>query len=305
MSKPLFIWAGGKNKMLKHYIPLLKKAFEGIDVFDLKKKMHPENYVEPFFGGGAMFIYIMKTYKPKGVYINDINPDIMSIYECIRDYYDEFLKRVEELEKKYLLCSFEEGARNEDRRDFYFKTREAYAFDYKKWSKPYESATLYFLMKTGFNGIFQINKNTNNRYGTPCGLLNQTKQVFDREVVKWWHESLQNVNITSGDWKENTPDVLNAFYFFDPPYRDSFADYGNSFGDDQLIELIDFADSKDKSFVCNRDSSDGWFENHKKSMKMKTFDITYTAGRRKKIEKDGKTSYEAKKAKEVLLWHMN
>jgi len=25
----------------------------------------------------------------------------------------------------------------------------------------------------------------------------------------------------------------------------------------------------------------------------------------KKIEKDGKTSYEAKKAKEVLLWHMN
>jgi len=34
---------------------------------------------------------------------------------------------------------------------------------------------------------------------------------------------------------------------------------------------------------------------------MQLFDITYTAGRRKKT----KEGYEAKKAKEVLLWHMN
>ena len=42
-------------------------------------------------------------------------------------------------------------------------------------------------------------------------------------------------------------------------------------------------------------------DKEKKSMNIKTFDVTYTAGRRKKT-KDG---YEAKKAKEVLLWHMN
>ena len=139
-------------------------------------------------------------------------------------------------------------------------------------------------MKIGFNGIFQINKNTNNRYGTPCGLLNQKDKIFDRPVVKWWNNVLQKVNISSGDWKTNTPDIQDAFYFFDPPYRDSFADYGNGFNDEQLMELIDFADSKNKSFVCNRDSSDGWFEKQKKSMSIKKFDITYTAGRRKKTE---------------------
>ena len=294
MTKPLFIWAGGKNKMLKHYLPKLDKAYEGSDLLTSKDKMYPENYVEPFFGGGAMFIYMMRRYKPKA-YINDINPDIISIYECIKSHYDEFEERITELEQKYIPKT------KDERRKFYFNTRKEYAFDYEKWSKPCEAATLYFLMKTGFNGIFQINKNTNNRYGTPCGLLNHKDKVFDRKVIEWWKENLQNVNITSGDWKENTPDVPNAFYFFDPPYRDSFADYGNSFGDDQLIELIDFADSKDKAFVCNRDSEDGWFENHKKSMEMETFDITYTAGRRKKTEK----GFEAKKAKEVLLWHMN
>jgi|TARA_B110000211_G_C13967542_1_gene503446 DNA adenine methylase len=285
MSKPLFIWAGGKNKMLKHYIPILPSPLE----------MSIKSYVEPFFGGGAMFIHIMKHHQPKEVYINDINPDIVSIYECIKNNYNEFLKRVIDLETQYLPMNME------DRRKFFFKIRHDHAYEYENWSKPYESATLYFLMKTAFNGIFQINQNTNNRYGTPCGLLNQKDKVFDRDVVKWWNNVLQKVNISSGDWKTNTPDIQDAFYFFDPPYRDSFADYGNSFGDEQLKELIKFADGKDKSFVCNRDSSDGWFDKEKKSMNIRTFDITYTAGRRKKT-KDG---YQAKKAKEVLLWHMN
>jgi len=283
MSKPLFIWAGGKNKMLKHYIPILPSPLE----------MSIKSYVEPFFGGGAMFIHMVKTQRLENVWINDINADIISIYSSIKNNYDEFLQRVIELESQYIPMNMD------DRRKLFFDIRNQHAYDYESWSKPYESATLYFLMKTGFNGIFQINKNTNNRYGTPCGLLNQKDKVFDRGVVKWWNEILQNVNIKSGDWKD-VPDIDDAFYFFDPPYRDSFADYGNSFGDEQLIELIDFADSKDKSFVCNRDSSDGWFENHKKSMNIQTFDITYTAGRRKKTE-DG---FQAKKAKEVLLWNM-
>ena len=284
MSKPLFTWAGGKNKMLKHYIPILPSRLETTI----------ESYVEPFFGGGAMFIHIMETHKPKTVYINDINEDVMSIYRCIKDNYDEFLKRVTDLESKYLPMNID------DRRKFFFDVRSDHAFEYEKWTKPFESGTLYFLMKTAFNGIYQINKNTNIRYGTPCGLLKHKDKVFDRDVVKWWNDALQTVNILSGDWKD-VPSIDDAFYFFDPPYRDSFADYGNGFDDDQLKELIEFADGKNKSFVCNRDSSDGWFEDNRKTMNMKLFDVTYTAGRRKKTE-DG---FEAKKAKEVLLWHMN
>ena len=43
--KPLFIWAGGKSKMMKHYAPLFPSRFDT----DIK------SYSEPFFGGGAMF----------------------------------------------------------------------------------------------------------------------------------------------------------------------------------------------------------------------------------------------------------
>lgn len=280
--KPLFIWAGGKTKVLKHYAPFLPSSSSF------------SNYYEPFFGGGAMFVYVMNTYKPKNVVINDINADIISIYRCIKENYDEFIQRLNELEDQYIPLD------KEDRKKLYFDVRHQHAYDYESWSKPVESATLYFLMKTGFNGIYQLNQNTNGRYGTPAGLLNQKDTVYDRQVMLWWKNALQNVTIKSGDWKDCVTDDPDAFFFFDPPYRDSFADYGNGFGDDALLELIDFCDRQNKVFLANR-ADDDWFAGKCKSLNVHHFDITYTAGRRKKTE-DG---YAAKKAREILLYKMN
>lgn len=275
------MWAGGKNKMLKHYERYLPTSLFNV-----------ESYCEPFFGGGAMFIYMMKNCNLTYARINDINSDIISIYKSIRDNYDEFTNRVDELEEQYLPLS------KDDRKKLYFDIRHKHAYDFESWSKPVESATLYFLMKTGFNGIFQINKNTNGRYGTPAGLLNQTDKVYDREVVKWWHDALQITDIMSVDWKEAVQDCPEkTFFFFDPPYRESFADYGKGFTDEQLIELIEFCDQQSHVMLANRDDSN-WFAEQNHSLQQDHFDVFYTAGRRKKTE-DG---HEAKKAREILLY---
>ena len=297
-SKPLFTWAGGKNKMLKHYLPLMPDDING--------------YCEPFFGGGAMFIHVMQNYEPKNVVINDINPDIVRIYDCIKNNYDEFIRRLNFLESEYIPKSGptedSEGKlqRRCERWHYFMDVREEHAYDHKKWSKPEEAATLYFLMKVGFNGIFQINKNTNKRYGTPPGLMNQKNVVYDRDVVEWWHQALQNVDILSGNW-DKACYLDDAFYFFDPPYRDSFADYGNAFSDDELLKLIKFSDNQKQVFLANRDEGDGWFEKNKLSLDMTTFPITYTAGRRKKVTKkdmfgEEEEVFEAKPATEVLLY---
>jgi DNA adenine methylase len=233
----------------------------------------------------------MNTYKPKNVFINDINADIISIYRCIKENYDEFIERLNDLESQYIPLD------KPDRKELYSDVRHQHAYDYESWSKPFESATLYFLMKTGFNGIYQLNQNTNGRYGTPAGLLNQKDVVYDRQVMVWWHNALQNATITSGDWSDSVNDDPDAFFFFDPPYRDSFADYGNGFGDDSLLKLIDFCDRQSKVFLANR-ADDNWFDDKCKSLNAHYFNITYTAGRRKKTE-DG---YEAKKAREILLY---
>ena len=277
--KPLFMWAGGKKKMLKHYLPYMPQTVD--------------TYCEPFFGGGAMFIHVMDKYKPTTTYINDINEDIVRIYRMIKEHHDEFLSIMTKYESDYLPLS------KPDRKTFYFDLRHQHAYDYKEWNEVKEAATLYFLMKTGFNGIYQLNKNTNGRYGTPSGLLNQRDKVFNRGVLKWWEEALQNATITSCDWSESVQDV-DGFFFFDPPYRDSFADYGNGFTDEDLSKLIDFSKDKKDVFLANR-ADDDWFETRTSGMSYEYFPVTYTAGR-KKITEDG---FEAKPSREILLYNIS
>jgi len=280
--KPLFIWAGGKNKMLKHYLPIMPKQVD--------------TYVEPFFGGGAMFCHIVQNYSPKKLVINDVNADIVRIYNSIKNDLPEFLVKLDSY------CSVYLPMNKEDRKKYYFEVRHEHAYDYDKWSEAEEAATLYFLMKTGFNGIFQINKNTNGRYGTPAGLLNQTDKVYEIDVVNWWNKALQNTEIMSGDWKEclkQVPDEDNTFVFLDPPYRDSFTSYGQTFGDEEQEKLIKYVRSRKLStaFLCNRDAEDGWFEERLGKLIMDKFPVTYTAGRRKQTDE----GFEAKQATEVLI----
>jgi DNA adenine methylase len=278
--KPLFIWAGGKNKMLKHYKPFIPK--------------NVLSYCEPFFGGGAMFIHVVEKYAPKELIINDINSDIIRIYKTIKSDCNNFISVMDELSEEYL--PLDKAAR----KDYYYSLRHKHAYDYVSWDSTREAAVLYFLMKTGFNGIFQLNINTNNRYGTPSGLLNQKDKVYEKDVVEWWNKTLQNTTILSGNWKDSVSyieDKEDSFIFLDPPYRGSFTSYGQEFGDDKQRELISYVQSQKQStvFLCNRDVNDGFYNDI--NLKIDKFDITYTAGRRKKTE-DG---FEAKPAIELLI----
>ena len=273
MIKPIFIWAGGKNKMLKHYVDLMPH--------------HVETYSEPFFGGGAMFLYVMKRYQPKQVFINDINEGIINIYKHIKRDLGAFCILMDKYSAEFLPLS------KPDRKEYYYNLRGENAWDYQKWSSLEKSVVLYFLMKTGFNGIWQINKNTNNRYGTPSGLLNQKDKVYDKENLEQWNHILNATDsvITSYDWKEIP---MGDFTFYDPPYRDSFANYNTSFPDSETEELIRKVENGKNVWLCNRDSNDGFFDNRKTTVYR--FPVTYTAGRRKKTE----NGFEAKKATEIL-----
>lgn len=277
--KPLVMWAGGKTKMIKNYTEMIPKNIE--------------SYCEPFVGGGAMFIYIKQEHNPKNIVLNDIYEPLINIYKSIRDDVDKFISNVNALQEKYIALETKEK-----RKEFYYKVRSKHAWDFKDMTKTQEAAFLFFLMKTGFNGILQINKNTNGRYGTPAGLMNQKEVVYDKENVMWWHEALQGVELKNGNWEnavKGLPD--NTFYFFDPPYRASFADYGNSFNDEELSKLIYFAEEQNRVIVCNRDDEE-YFTNLSTTLNKTFFPVTYTAGRRKKVE----NGYEAKKATEVALW---
>jgi|TARA_Y100000310_G_scaffold337771_1_gene425726 DNA adenine methylase len=275
--KPLFIWAGGKSRLLKHYAPYWPK--------DIK------TYSEPFFGGGAVFIYMVQNYDLQEVWINDINKDLINIYQTVKSDVGSFIKLMDNYSKRYLPLI------KEDRKKYYFDLRHENAFCFDKWNTTEQATALYFLMKTGFNGIWQINKNTNERFGTPSGLLNQKNKVYDKDNVLEWNEILntRQVNIHSLDWAEIP---LGDFTFYDPPYRGSFTSYGTSFPDSETEKLIKVVENNSNVWLTNRDIGDGFFDNRK--CHRFSFDVTYTAGRRKKLA-DG--TFVAKPAREVLLIH--
>jgi DNA adenine methylase len=305
--KPLFMWAGGKNKMLKKY--------QAVDALPEKYN----RYLEPFMGGGAMFIWAYNKNPEAEFYVNDLNAGIMSIYEAIKNDIESFTSYMDEMSKLYLPLPKGETDKvlekelEKDwkklfearpcRRYFYFRLRNLHAFEYQNWSKTREAAVLYFLMKTGFNGIWQENKNTNGRFGTPAGLLNQKDKVYDKENVMKWQKALQNCTLLSGDFAETQKYVTaDSYVFLDPPYRGCFTQYGVDFDDkiqQSVIDYLNQAASKGAyAMMSNRDIHDGFFESRMENNNLLYFDVTYTAGRRKKNE-DG--THSAKKAREILM----
>ena len=266
--------------MLKHYKPYMPDQIN--------------TYAEPFFGGGAMFIHVVQHYAPKELIINDVNTDIVRIYKTIKSDFNSFIKILDELSAEYLPLT------KAKRKDYYYSLRHKHAYEYVFWDSTKEAAVLYFLMKTGFNGIYQVNKNTNDRYGTPSGLLNQKDQVYDIEVVEWWNKHLQKATILSGQWSDALSyleDKPNDFVFLDPPYRGSFTSYGQEFTDSDQNKLVDYVVNQKEAtvFLCNRDIDDGFYDN--RNLIMNKFPVTYTAGRRKKTDE----GFEAKPATEILI----
>jgi DNA adenine methylase len=286
--KPLYIWAGGKNKMLKKYQEQPGIPLTGYDT-----------YCEPFFGGGAMMLWVYKNSPTvKRFVLNDVNSEIIGIYRAIRDSVSEFKTRMNTLSEQYLPLD------RPDRKQFYYDLREQYTQHWSQWSTVEESATLYFLMKTGFNGIWQVNQNSNGRFATPSGLLDHRDRVYDEWNVDLWHEFLDFVEIHSTDWRDCVDTVTGSvFWFMDPPYRDSFTQYGTEFGDDRHEELIEFCKQKndqgDWVFYCNRDAGDDFYDRLRGSLGISRYPVTYTAGRRA-TEDSGKRS--AKQAEEILLY---
>ena len=298
--KPLYMWAGGKNKMIPKYILSPGIPLSGYDTF-----------VEPFFGGGAMMIWVNENNPNiKRFVLNDIKEELVGIYVAIKTDVDNFIKKLDALSVLYMPLD------KVDRKSFFYDLRTPYATNTHGLNKTDESATLYFLMKTAFNGIWQSTKRANGRFDTPFGLGNQKTVVYDKDNVLEWHQFLQKVDITCGDWKDSCKIVEEkAFYFMDPPYRDSFTSYGEGFTDADHQTLIEYCVQKDLQgnivFYCNRDDSqDGFFDAHKAHLNDSYFDIKYTAGRRATekdkdgnpiLDEDGNNRRTAKAAKEILL----
>jgi DNA adenine methylase len=210
--KPLVKYRGGKSKEIPHFEKHIPQ-FDG-------------RYIEPFFGGGALFFYL----EPKKAIINDINSKLMAFYNGVKSNFATLQKELSEIEKLYVANrrKFEElksktpNLRVDDKNEtLYYQIRDMFN-DLK--DKKYSDALLYFFInKTAYSGM--IRYNAKGEFNVPYGRYSNLNTSL---VTETHSKLLCNSEIYNRDYKEIFAMVEeDDFMFLDPPYDCIFSDYGN------------------------------------------------------------------------------
>lgn len=179
-------WAGGKKQLLEQFKPFFPKKIE--------------RYFEVFVGGGAVLFYIIKTYKPKYVFISDINEELINTYEIIKNDVESLITELKKLRQFH-------------NKETYYKIR---AEDPKLLSPLTRASRFIYLNKTCFNGLYRVN--SKGGFNVPMGSY-KNPSIFSEEDLREISKLLQNVKIKLMPFE----DILkyakeNDFCYFDPPY---------------------------------------------------------------------------------------
>ena len=206
---PTFVkWAGGKKQLIEQFKPFFPKTIS--------------RYLEPFVGGGAVLFYVLKTYKPKEVFIFDINAELINTYEVIRNDVESLIRELKKLKKLH-------------NKENYYKIR---AEDPKLLSDLTRASRFIYLNKTCFNGLYRVN--LSGGFNVPIGSYTNPL-VCPEDDLREISKLLKNVKIINGDFEGCLKFAKKgAFVYFDPPYyplegKSSFTTYakGRFLGEEQ------------------------------------------------------------------------
>ena len=177
-------YPGGKTKQLIF-----------LDKYLPKKQELKGTYIEPFVGGGSVFLYV----EPERALISDLNKELIELYSGIRNYPHKVWETFETLPAG---------------KDAYYKIRDE---EFKHKPLYYRAARTLYLNRTCFKGMWRHN---------PEGVFNVG---YGGEARRWviTHENIidlskrfKNASIIQSDFEPILNQVNdNDFIFLDPPYE--------------------------------------------------------------------------------------
>lgn len=207
-ARPLLKWAGGKTQLLPELFSRMPKTFG--------------KYIEPFFGGGALFF----AAHPQSAVIGEINPELVNLYTAVRDDVNSVIEALK-------------PHRNEE--DYFYAVR---AQDWKVLSPAEAAARTVFLNRTCFNGLYRVNRS--GQFNVPFGRY-KNPRILDEANLREVSYALQGVDIALGDYKNILANSAEPgdFVFLDPPYLPTgkYADFKRytkeQFFEEDHLELAD------------------------------------------------------------------
>ncbi|WP_462399126.1 DNA adenine methylase [Lacticaseibacillus pantheris] len=212
--RPFIKWVGGKRQLLSE--------------IDRRLPQHYNTYFEPFLGGGAVLLHL----QPSHAVINDYNTELVNAWRAVRD------------KPELLLKILEQYARNNSK-EFYLNLRAADRDGrIDSFSEVERAARFVYLNKTGFNGLWRVNKAGQNNVPYGKYINPRIKDPIINEVGQYLKE--YQVTISAGDYRKALKTAAQEdFVYLDSPYdvvskTSSFTGYtANGFGSDEQVQLRD------------------------------------------------------------------
>ena len=184
---PVLKWVGGKRQLLGEITPLLPGQIT--------------TYCEPFLGGGA----VLFSLQPSNAIVNDLNADLITVYEVIRDDVEALIVSLKHHENT---AAYFYAIRDMDRD----KAK------YRALSKVERASRMIYLNKTCFNGLFRVN--SSGEFNTPFGQYKNPNIVNEpvlRAVSCYFRDS--GIRFYSEDFAATLDRVeAGGFVYLDPPY---------------------------------------------------------------------------------------
>lgn len=213
-ASPVIKWAGGKRQLLPELRRRLPSSYN--------------RYFEPFIGGGALYFDI----APLDAYISDINPELVNLYEVIRDDVEALISDL---------------SSHENSLEYYNEIR---ALDrnpnYTNISPVRKASRFIYLNKTCFNGLYRVNRK--GFFNVPFGRY-ANPNFLNKESLYVASEVLQTAQIECASFENILNFVKKGdFVYFDPPYiplsqTASFTSYSKEdFGMDKQVQLKSLCD---------------------------------------------------------------
>lgn len=187
LAAPFVKWVGGKRQLLDEITPRLPKRIT--------------SYCEPFLGGGA----VLFSLQPKNAIVNDLNADLMLVYEVIRDNVELLIAALEQHENTpEYFYNIRDLDRNKDA--------------YREMSSIERASRIIYLNKTCYNGLFRVN--ASGEFNSPFGHY-KNPNIVNAPVLRAGSKylSANNIQLFHMDFEEVLRQVpRGGFVYLDPPY---------------------------------------------------------------------------------------
>ncbi len=182
-TRPFLKWAGGKRQLVPELLARMPARYG--------------TYYEPFIGGGALFF----AAQPARAVLADRNPRLVRTWRAIQSQVD----RVVALLQSYPI---EES--------FFYAFRERPIDEAAEDAEV--AAWMIYLNKTGFNGLYRVNKKRGT-FNVPWGRY-KNPNVCDEPNLRRVSARLEGVEILLQDFERvGAQAVEGDFVYFDPPYE--------------------------------------------------------------------------------------